>query len=98
MTISKSWLKFSQKNLRLIFDRKFKNHKPTNEIELFKILNDCQQQLAHDFYQSLVESMIRHSQTITDVHGGARGVMVIVIGNGHGDMSSNPSRDWLHFT
>ena len=29
---------------------------------------------------------------------GARGVMVIVIGNGHGDTSSNPGRDWLHFT
>ena len=26
------------------------------------------------------------------------GVMVIVIGNGHGDTSSNPGRDWLHFT
>ena len=25
--------------------------------------------------------------------GGARGVMVIVVGNGHGDMSSNPGRD-----
>ena len=24
--------------------------------------------------------------------GGARGVMVIVVGNGHGDMSSNPRR------
>ena len=30
--------------------------------------------------------------------GGARGVMVIIIGNGHGDTSSNPGRDWLHFT
>ena len=28
--------------------------------------------------------------------GGARGVMVIVVGNGHGDMSSNPGRDWFH--
>ena len=28
--------------------------------------------------------------------GGARGVMV-TIGNGHGDSSSNPGRDWLHF-
>ena len=27
-----------------------------------------------------------------------RGVMVIVIWNGHGDSSSNPGRDWLHFT
>ena len=24
---------------------------------------------------------------------GAHGVMVIVVGNGHGDMSSNPGRD-----
>ena len=32
------------------------------------------------------------------VLGGARGVMVIVVGNGHGDMSSNPGRDWLNFT
>ena len=30
--------------------------------------------------------------------GGARGVMVIVVGNRHGDMSSNPGWDWLHFT
>ena len=29
---------------------------------------------------------------------GARGVMVIVVGNGHSDTSSNPGRDWLHFT
>ena len=26
------------------------------------------------------------------------GVMVTVVGNGHGDSSSNPRRDWLHFT
>ena len=25
--------------------------------------------------------------------GGARGVVVIVVGNGHGDTSSNPERD-----
>ena len=25
--------------------------------------------------------------------GGARGVMVMVVGNGHGDTSSNPERD-----
>ena len=25
--------------------------------------------------------------------GGARGVMVIVVGNGHGDTSSNPGQD-----
>ena len=31
-------------------------------------------------------------------HGGARGVVVITVGNEHGDTSSNPGRDWLHFT
>ena len=31
-------------------------------------------------------------------YGGARGVMVIVVGNGNGDTSSNPRRDWWHFT
>ena len=30
-------------------------------------------------------------------NGGARGVVVIVVGNGHGDMNSNPGCDWLHF-
>ena len=31
-------------------------------------------------------------------NGGARGVMVIFVGNGYGDTSSNPRRNWLHFT
>ena len=31
-------------------------------------------------------------------NGGARGVMVIVVGNEHGDTSSNPGQGWLHFT
>ena len=30
--------------------------------------------------------------------GSAHGVMAIVVGNGHGDTSSNPGQDWLHFT
>ena len=30
--------------------------------------------------------------------GSAYGVMVIIIGNGHDDSSSNPRQDWLHFT
>ena len=38
------------------------------------------------------------SISIISIKGGARGVMVIVVGNGHGDTSSNPGRDWLHFT
>ena len=38
------------------------------------------------------------SSSSSSCHGGASGVMVIVVGNGHGDTSSNPGRDWLHFT
>ena len=30
--------------------------------------------------------------------GSARGVMVIVVGNGYDDTSLDPGRDWLHFT
>ena len=42
-----------------------------------------------------------HIPTTYTVHNkerGARCVMVIVVGNGHGNTSSNPGRDWLHFT
>ena len=40
----------------------------------------------------------KKNQIIPYSFGGARGVVVIVVGNGHGDTSSNPGRDWLHFT
>ena len=33
-----------------------------------------------------------------DCDGGIRGVVVTVIGNGHGDTSSNPGQDYLHFS
>ena len=36
-----------------------------------------------------IKAKIDHTQQ----KGGARGVMVIVVGNGHGDTSSNPGRD-----
>ena len=38
------------------------------------------------------------NQTIYLYYEGARGVMVIVVGNGHGDTSSNPGRGWSHST
>ena len=38
-----------------------------------------------------------HHETRGDEKSG-RGVMVIVVGIGHGDTSLNPGRDWLHFT
>ena len=33
-----------------------------------------------------------------EMYRGACGVMVSVVGYGHGDTSSNPGWDWLHFT
>ena len=39
------------------------------------------------------QSYYKQDQMATIGKGGARGVMVIVIGNGHGDTSSNPRRD-----
>ena len=49
-----------------------------------------------DCYQSqLVYLTVEHCLARK---GGARGVTVIVRGNGHDDTSSNPGRNWLHFT
>ena len=39
----------------------------------------------------------RNRSTSLILTGGARGVMVIIVGNGHGDTSSNPGQGWLHF-
>ena len=44
------------------------------------------------------DRVISMDQIKQSILGGAHGVMVIVAGIGHGDMSSNPGRDWLHFT
>ena len=43
-------------------------------------------------------SVINYYHIMGYIYYGARGVMVIVVGNGHGNTSSNPGRDWLHFT
>ena len=40
----------------------------------------------------------KNSTEWSELSYGARGVMVIVTGYGHGDTSSNPGPDWLHFT
>ena len=45
---------------------------------------------------------LKHSSGSSKIYilnsGGAGSVMVIIIGNGYGDMSSNPGQVWLHFT
>ena len=44
------------------------------------------------------QAPIKTGITVTFIYGGAHGVMVIVTGYGHGETSSNPGSDWLHFT
>ena len=44
-------------------------------------------------YCVLVESLIICLTIYVGTDGGARGVIVIVVGNEHGDTSSNPGRD-----
>ena len=62
---------------------------------------------ASEFRPSPANTPLSERYLITHLHlttiniyilGGARGVVVIVVGIGHGDTSSNPGRDWLHFT
>ena len=48
-------------------------------------------------YIYIFDIYIKIRSNVWYASGGARGVMVIVIENGHGDTSSNPGRDWLHF-
>ena len=45
-------------------------------------------------YVNTVENRIVKNGKNTNQSGGARGVIVIVVEN----TSSNPGRDWLHFT
>ena len=49
----------------------------------------------HDPPEKSTKCIRREYQTSD---GGACGVVVIVVENEHGDTSSNPGRDWLHFT
>ena len=49
-------------------------------------------------YDFWIISLCYFAQIIIKGLGGARGAMVIVVGNGHDDTSSNPGQDWLHFT
>ena len=54
--------------------------------------------LYNNYFSRLFKMFIQSCCTDRIQHGGARGVMVIVVGTGHGNTSSNPGRDWLHFT
>ena len=48
-------------------------------------------------WKQTLENIDKDEDTLSGARG-ARGVMVIIVGNEHGDSSSNPGREWLHFT
>ena len=52
----------------------------------------------HFYKNHAMYTTMKYNFLIPLILGGARGVMVIVLGYGHDDTSSNPVRDWLHFT
>ena len=58
---------------------------------------DCVETTAIEIVLTHLKLKLPKNLSLTH-HGGARGVMVIVVGNGHSDSSSNPGREWLHFT
>ena len=64
------------------------------------IVNKFEPQLRYNihFWTNTLEKGMNSIIFPINIYGGARGVIVIVIGNGHGDSSSNPGREWLHFT
>ena len=45
------------------------------------------------FNISFIFTIVRSTTIYLYFIGGSRGVMVVVVGNGHGDTSSNPGRD-----
>ena len=47
----------------------------------------------HDNRCAKCATATKSKTAVTSIRGGARGVMVIVVGNEHGDTSSNPGRD-----
>ena len=54
--------------------------------------------VGYTFYVGDTFVSFRSGNDALSFFGSARGVMVIVAGIRHGDTSSNPRRDWLHFT
>ena len=65
---------------------------------------DCEMQLAWSRIWTRVAVLISYDYNhyTTGIsyiwQGAARGAIIIVAGYGHGDTSSNPGPDWLHFT
>ena len=61
-------------------------------LPIFKKVRDVTNKNAHLSFNSRCYHFWANKYSVL-YSGGACGVMVIVIGNGHGDMSSNPGLD-----
>ena len=74
-----------------------RNH--TNKRRKHKAWTREDNQITLHFYFRSNPTQRGYRKRMIEVHdGGARGAMVIVAGYGHGDTSSNPGPDLLHFT
>ena len=62
---------------------------------MLNILIQNQYPMLRDTYKKAKYNKL---QTINKRTERARGLVVIGVGNGHGDTSSNTGRGWLHFT
>ena len=63
-----------------------------------KVIDMLTQEDFHGAFQKLLEQYNKCIAAGGDYfEGGAHDVMVIIVGNAHGNTSSNPGRDWLHF-
>ena len=85
------WNWFRGKNLWISYDISFRRLKiATNLTECSWLEEACPQIIGGWEMQT--------RWNLPKIGGGARGVMIIVLVSGNGDTSSNPGRDWLHFT
>ena len=71
-------------------------------LQTFPDSHEEESEISHVYYLQLPlwkgNSSSNSHPNIPNRAGGARGVMAIVVGIGHDDTSSNPGRDWLHFS
>ena len=75
-------------------ERFFVSEYQNSKLQLFEY-EEHRTLVAEEIYYCLISICTKQYKLF---YGGARGVMVIVVRNGHGDTSSNPLRDSLHFT
>ena len=97
-----------------IYIHTYIHHHQVTQLAWISLAVSCQSSLSSiapgrsfSLYPVFIQSRCRYillgrsilTRLCEEVHKrSAHGVMVIVVGIGHGDTGSNPGRDWLHFT